>query len=164
MQAIQTENEKLVDFYPFKFSVSEMPDSARRIIVAVRRFNNGEFGVNDNEAVQSVFGDCGKWESFVGTASTVLGELNVVQASSTNYIPEYSVGAFEFEEERGLVDSQLRRYHMHMTLQERHRREEMDIPRPSSVEVATQLGNVRKWRSLTRTVKLLQSLTPIQTE
>ncbi len=168
MQAIQTENERLVDSYPFKFSVSEIPDGAHsgahRIVVAVRRFNDGEFGANDEQAIQSIFDDCGKWEAFVGTVSTVLGELNVVQATNTNYIPEYSVGTFVFEKEGGTLGSQIRRYHMHMTLEERHRREEMDIPRPTSVEVATQLGNVKKWKSLTRAVKLLQSLAPAQTE
>ncbi len=161
MQTVQTENEKIVDFYPFKFSVSEIPDGAHsgahRIVVAVRRFNDGEFGANDEQAVQSIFGDCGKWEAFVGTASTVLGELNVVQTNSTNYIPEYSVGTFVFEKEGGALGSQLRRYHMRMTLEERHRREEVDIPRPTSVEIATQLGNVKKWKSLTRTVNLIRT-------
>lgn len=161
---ILTENEKIVDDYPFKFSVSEIPGVTRKIVVEVRRFNDGEFGTNDEQFIQLIFDDCGKWEAFVGTASTILGEMNVVQESNANYIPEYSVGTFDFEKEKGLADSQLRRYNMNMTSEERHRREAMKIPRPTSMEVATQLGNVKKWRSLVRTVKLLQSLAPTNTE
>jgi len=164
MQTVQTENEKIVDDYPFKFSVSETPNGPRKIVVEVRRFNDGEFSANDEQFIQLILDDCGKWEAFVGTASTILSELDVVQASNANYIPEYSVGTFDFEKEKGLADSQLRRYHMHMTSEERHRREAMEIPRPTSMEVATQLGNVKKWRSLVQTVKLLQSLAPTPTE
>jgi hypothetical protein len=157
MQEVETKNEKIVDFYPYRFSISEIPGPERRIVVTVRGFGGGDFEQHDEGGIQSIFNDIGKWEVTVGTASTVLAELGLVNSNDTHRIFEYPVDKFSFEKEKGLPGSGLRRYYMHMTKEERHKREEMKIQRPTSEEIASQIENVKKWKSLMQLVKLIQS-------
>jgi hypothetical protein len=160
MQAIQTQNEKIVDFYPYKLSVYEIPGNSLRIAVSIRRLNGGEFVQSDKDAIESIFRDIGKWEAFVNTASGVLAELGIGQPAATTRIIEYSGDKFVFDEEGGSHGADLRRYYMRMSANERHMREAMSTPGPTSGEIAPQLENVKKWRSVTQTVKLLRSLIP----
>jgi hypothetical protein len=160
MQAIQAQNDKIVDFYPYKLSVYEIPGHPLRIAVAIRRLTGGDFVEGDKDAIESIFHDIGKWEAFVNSASGILAELGLGQPVATTSIIEYSADKFVFDEEGGSHGADLRRYHMRMSTNERHMREATSTPWPTSGEIAPQLENVKKWRSLTQTVKLLRGIMP----
>ncbi len=158
MQQVRTETEKLVDLFPYKFSVYEMGGEVYfRIGVSVIRVNGGDFSTGDLEAIQSIFADTGKWEAFVGAASTVLVELGLAQRKDEGEMIMYSAGRFVFKESDS-VHSALA-YHMSMSKEERDRRE-VKRQWPTSGEIAHLIQNVGKWRALQQTVKLLRSFIP----
>ena len=156
MQEVKTEGEKIVDIYPYKMSISEIPGFPRRIIVAIRQFN-GDFVEGDERAIESIFQDIGKWEAFSSTASILLTELGVVRSQVSTSPLVYSSDRFKFERDKSPLGTALRRYYMHMDVEERHRRETTEIPWPTSKEIALLIENVKKWKSLTQTAKLFQN-------
>ncbi len=160
MQAIQAQNARIVDFYPYRLSVHEIPGSPLRIGVSIRRINGGDLVEGDEDAIESIFHDVGKWEAFVNGTSGILAELGLGQPATTVSIIEYSADRFVFDEEGGSHGADLRRYFMRMGLEERHKREALSALWPTSDEIAPQLDNVKKWRSLTQTFKLLRSMIP----
>ncbi len=156
METLQTVNEIIVDLYPYKFSVSETRDT--RIIVAIRKLSDGDFDPNDSELIISLFNDIGKWESFAQNTSNVLRELGLSESEGSYQNFHYSPNKYVFEEAT-TGDETLRRFFVYMNPDERHRREALEIPRPTSAEIAGGIKNVGKWRSLVDSARLLRSLT-----
>ena len=156
METLQTLNENIVDLYPYKFSVSETRDS---VVVAVKCLDGRDFDSNDSSSIKSVFDDIEKWESFVQIASVIVKELGISQPEGIDKNFLYSPNKYSFEEDK-TRDGTSRRFYVYMKKDERHRREALDIRRPTSAEIATGIENVGKWRSLAETAKLLRGLTP----
>ncbi len=158
MQTVQTVNEKVVDLYPYKFSVSETKDMPPVVVVAVISLDGRDFDSNDSASIKSIFNDIEKWESFVQSVSVIVEELHLGQPKGIQQNFQYSQSKYTFNEDK-MVDETLRRFYVLMNSDERRRREAFSIPRPTSAEIATAIENVGKWRSLADTTKLLRSLT-----
>src|SRR2546427_6414816 len=100
MQALQIQNEKRLDSYPYEFSVFEERGLPRTIVIAIRRLDDHEFGQDDDSSIQSIFGDLGKWEAVLGVTITVLTELGLTGHKASGNVPEYLGDKFEFEKEK----------------------------------------------------------------
>jgi hypothetical protein len=159
MQSLQTVNEKIVDLYPYKFSVSETRDRPPVIVVAMRTLNSKDFESGDSSLIKSIFDDIGKWEAFVQSASVMVKELGISQPTGIDRNFQYSPNKYDFREDN-TMDETLRRFYVHLNKGERYRREGLEMQPLTSVEIADGIDNVRKWRAFVQTLELLRALTP----
>src|SRR5437773_9317001 len=158
METLQTVNEIVVDLYPYKFSVSETREFPPRVLVAVIKLSNRDFESDESKKLTSIFADIGKGESFVQNASAVLNELGLSQSEESDQSSYYSLDKYAVDEARTGSET-LRHFFIRMNQEERYRREALEIPRPTSAEIAAGIKKVGKWRSLVEAARLLRSLT-----
>lgn len=159
MQSLQTFNERIVDLYPYKYSVSETRDRPPVIVVAMRTLNSRDFESEDSSSIKSIFEDIGKWEAFVQGASIIVKELGISEPTGVDQNFQYSPNKYDFREDK-TMDETLRRFYVHLNKEERYRREGLEMQQLTSMEIAGGIDNVRKWRALVQTSELLRSVTP----
>jgi hypothetical protein len=115
----------------------------------------------DSQTVKGILNDFGKWENLIKTGLHMLSDLRIVQIEQSilqSYEKPCGIELYEVAIGRGNLGLRLD-CSIHITPEERHKREQLNVSPIFSVEeITNQLSNVPKWKAFEKTMKLLSNL------
>jgi hypothetical protein len=115
----------------------------------------------DSQTVRGIFNDLGKWESLIRTGLHMLSDLRITQIEQStlqSYEKPCGIELYEVGIGRGSLGLRLD-CSIHIKLEERHKREQLNVSPIFSVEeITSQLTNIPKWKAFEKTMKLLSDL------
>jgi hypothetical protein len=108
----------------------------------------------DIKKVKAILDDLGKWENLVKTGLHLFSELkigNIQQADLQNYDRSFGKELYEMDIKK--TNDDIMRGTVLLVTEERHIREEMHVePIFSDSEMYNQIDNIKKWRTLEKTL------------
>ncbi len=144
--------------YKFYFEQSE-----DKVLLFVSTIERRDFMDSDVKYVEEFFEDMGKWETLLRSSIDLLGALNII--SLDDKIKESLKQEFGQEKyvikqlEQDYSEPEIRRFRISLSASERHLREARQEGIKLEIrEIRQQAENVRKWRNLMTTIRLLSHI------
>ncbi len=156
-QIVAEVTEEFVEIYPYRFNVADV-EAGRRVFVGAFRLDGVDVGGTDTQNVKVILEDMGKWEALMDAAANVLEEVGI-KLPQTRGLSEYAPKRYIFTP-RGpnpQWDSTSVGFFVNLEKEERTRRERMKTAPLAAQEIASQLRNVSKWKSVSAALRLLRS-------